>query len=71
MNYDFILHLTVDDPEQLLQAARAHPDAANIPTEDFYDGDGEIDIAMCLGMVLDPGCTIPGVTFHQHYVETT
>lgn len=57
--WDFTLWLRVLDPQQLVSAARAHPDAAGIPTEDFYTDDGEIDIAKCLVTLLDPG-TLPG-----------
>ncbi len=70
MNCDFVLQLTVNDPKALVEAARAHPDALGIETEDFYQDDGEVDTAFCLAMLLDPG-TLPGCSIHQHYVEET
>ena len=68
MNYSFTLHLTVDDEFALLHAARAHPDAAGMATEEFYDDDGDIDIPTCLGMLLDPG-TLPGCSIIKHHTE--
>lgn len=67
-DYQFTLDVRVTDPEQLLAAARAHPDAAGMPTEDFYCDDGEIDIDKCLIMVLDPG-TLAGCTIYGSRAE--
>lgn len=57
--WTFTSEIRVWDPKQLVEAARAHPDAAGMATEDFYLGDGEVDIEACLVMLLDPG-SLPG-----------
>ena len=64
----FHLWLTVHDPQQLLEAARAHPHAASIPTEDFYQDDGEINLNFCLGTLLDPGL-LPGCKIFESQCE--
>lgn len=63
-HWDFTLWLQVHDENALLQAARAHPDAADMSTEEFYTDEGEIDIKACLVMLLDPG-KLPGCTIHD------
>jgi hypothetical protein len=51
----------VTDPERLLAAALAHPDAADgVERDDFLDTDGKIDIHKCLTMLFDPGVSPPG-----------
>jgi hypothetical protein len=58
-SYEFSLWLRVLDPEKLLAAALAHPDAAGDTRDDYLDEGGEIDTNACLVMLLDPG-TLPG-----------
>lgn len=60
--WDVTIAVRIEDKERLVQAARAHPDAEGMATEDFYLGDGEVDVGACLTMLLDPG-TIPGAGF--------
>lgn len=60
--FDFSISLEVNDDLALLHAARNHPDAEGMATEEFYDDAGDIDIKVCLVMLLDPsilpGCEI-------------
>lgn len=58
-HFDFTAWIEVHDENQLLQAARSHPDAADMVTEDFHDDEGNVDIGACLVMLLDPG-SLPG-----------
>lgn len=62
--WDFTAWVRVWDPKQLVEAARAHPDAADMVTEDFYLADGEVDIQACLVMLLDPG-SLPGCSIED------
>lgn len=65
--WTFTANLRVWDPKQLVEAARAHPDAAGMPTEDFYGADGEVDINACLVMMLDR--SMPGATIEASWAE--
>lgn len=66
--WDFTMWLEVHDENQLLAAARAHPDAASMATEEFYTDEGEIDIKRCLIVLLDPG-SLPGCEIHESGAE--
>lgn len=59
---------SVTDPQALLDAARAHPDAQGMPTEEFYDGEGEVNLGVCIAMLMDPG-SLPGCVSYNHQVE--
>lgn len=67
-HFDFTCWVKVYDENQLLAAARAHPDAEGLVTEDFYDDAGEIDINICLVMLLDPG-SLPGCSIAESGTE--
>lgn len=60
--WQFTLDLSVHDPEQLLAAALAHPDAADnqLNRAAFLDTGGDIDVGKCLVMLLDPGTLAGG-----------
>jgi hypothetical protein len=58
-DWDFTLSLTVEQPEELLRAAMAHPHAEGMLRDEFLNDDGTIDIESCLVMLLDPG-HLPG-----------
>lgn len=66
--YAFSLWLEVNDENQLLAAARAHPDAAAMAPDEFLTDAGDIDIKACLVMLLDPG-SLPGVEIHESGAE--
>lgn len=71
-HWDFKAAVRVWDPRQLVEAARAHPDAAGMPTESFYGDNGEVNIEACLIMLLDqsmPGATIEGSAAESVEVE--
>lgn len=61
----FILSMRVDSAERLRAAAAAHPDSAGL---DLVDDAGNVDIAACLGVLLDPG-RVPGCSLHGHDVD--
>jgi hypothetical protein len=66
--YEFSMYLRVHDDKELLEAARLHPDAAGMATEEFYDEDGEVDIRACLTILLDPG-SLPGCEILDSTIE--
>lgn len=62
IDYEFSMMLRVRDPEALLAAALAHPDAVDgdYTRDNLLDAYGEIDINHCLIMLLDPGVSPAG-----------
>lgn len=64
------VYLQVNDQQQLLDAARCHPDANGMATEDFYDDAGEINLSACLRMLIDPG-SLPGCEVLECTAELT
>jgi hypothetical protein len=69
-NWEFSLYLQVNDPEQLLAAALAHPASADnqVGREAYLDDAGQIDTGACLKMLLDPG-SLPGCKIFDSSVE--
>lgn len=65
-NHTFIMDLRVLDPALLHAAALAHPDCCD--GETLLDSKGEIDIAACLIMLLDPS-VLPGCKIDESRVE--
>jgi hypothetical protein len=62
LTYPFTLWVRVTDPERLLEAALAHPDAieAGHTRDDYLSEEGEIKVPECLVMLFDPGVSPPG-----------
>jgi len=61
-NFTVTISLAVHTPNALYAAALAHEDCSG--PDDLLDDDGQIDVAACLCMLLDPG-TLAGCSINS------
>lgn len=61
--YRFTAEIVVHDLQQLYDAALEHAQkvdgiSCELATENLHDEDGEIDVASCISMIMDPGSIV-------------